>query len=142
MVNHRGRRSNPERNGLRKHVLEIKKGPLELRSEKAIGKVPGVGERRGTERKGMGCASSWKGVRIGSSFLRILREKILGEAQGKISSRSNPLHLFFRDGLIFKSYFILSILNTFILFLPIFLYFSLHICAFAVFSFRLLLWVR
>lgn len=43
MVNHRSRRSNPERNGLKKHVLEIKEGPLELRSEKAIGKVPGVG---------------------------------------------------------------------------------------------------
>lgn len=32
--------------GLRKQVIEVKKRPLELRSEKAKGKVPGAGKGR------------------------------------------------------------------------------------------------
>lgn len=42
----------PRRNGLCKHVLEVKKGPLELGSGEANGKVPGERGGRGRESKG------------------------------------------------------------------------------------------
>lgn len=62
MENHQGRR-----NWLRKEVVEVKEGSLELRSEEDNGNMPrGMG-------KGKALAFSQEGEHAGSPVLRVLR---------------------------------------------------------------------